>query len=427
MQTTVGQQVLPPQTGRALSRLNTIKSTDAVQTTRLGIATGIVALWREAWLACVAHALPMLGFALIGGVGGVLVGSTVFALGQPWLIIANAVAGMLILSFARGGISALALQGEDASVNFVAACHATFARLPALMIGSCVYASLITTGAVGLGLALRYTRIHVPLSFRGAQRYMLDLQTHEFVSNATQSFVAHSARALIPDPGAPFSAWLPELRTTVLLREVNDDVNRYSTTRIVGNAYRYVSIFTPEQQAFWWITTSSAALLLISEVLLRLRTVQTMKSRGSQNPTGFGWLTPLTDSVQFGLKNFGLIALHVWLLRLAVFVFSVLFIIVPVVLMQEIVLPKVMFALPWTWVWLSAQSLIPQATALCLTLVSAMFATFGAAYDARLYLLLATRADTVVVCHAKSPQVSLTPSVRFLPRKARLGSAAYPS
>lgn len=400
MQVTIDQPALPP----AIARPATIES---AQTTKPSLVTSLAAVWREAWLACVAHTLPMLGFALIGlaGVSRIVTPKvdgalhellTAFELKQHWPMIAEATVGTLALSFARGGISWLALHGEEATAGFAAACRAAFRRLPALLFGTLVYGAVITLGAVGLGLALRHVHIDVPLSVQIPYRYELDLQTYMFATSAAKSLVAQSASTLIPDPGAPFSTWLPELRTLVLLREVGSEVDPYDpyATTLPTGSYRFVSIFSPDTREFWWITAGSAALILMAEVLLRLRTVLVMST---DQPN---LVTPLWHSLRLSIKHYSIIVTHVWLLRLCVFAFSLLFIIAPIApiapiaLLQEIVLPKVMLAFPGSW--LSVRPLTTQATLLCLGLASAIFTAFSVAYDARLYLHLAARADTVV-------------------------------
>ena len=408
MQTIIGPQALP----RAISRPTAVQSTETTQTEHLNLGASLVAVWREAWLTVVAHALPMLGFALIGLAGVSLIVTpkvdgtlhellTAFELNRHGPMIAEAIVGLLALSFARGGISWLALHGEDATVGFASACRAAFMRLPVLLFGTLVYGTLITTGAVELGLALRYVRVEVPLVIQIPHRYRLDFLTHALASDAAKSLVAQSANLLIPDPGAPFSTWLPELRTAMFLHmaQVQPSQSGVSST---DYAYYLVSIIKSNKPAFWWITAGSATLILMAEVLLRLRTVLVM----SANQPNL--VMPLWRSLRLSIKHYSLIAAHVWLLRFSVFAFSLLFIIAPIALLQEIVLPKLMLAFLGSW--LSVRPLATQATALCLALASAIFTAFSVTYDARLYLRLATRADTVVAPQPIS--VSTTPHLR---------------
>ncbi len=397
IQATVNQQVRPRLVGRTIAQPTAIES---AQTTKLDIAMSLSTVWRETWFIVVTHALPMFSFVLIGLFGVALIGTMgttlgngeqrqlfdAFELRQYGTMIAYAIGSLLAHSFACGGISWLALQGEDTTVGLAAACRATFKRLPALMFGTLVYGAVITTGAVGLGLTVRYARLDMAPVVRVPGLYTLNPQMYVITINVVKSVVDQSPNALIPDPGAPFSAWLTVLRTTILTRmlEVQSPLRDSSS---MGTAYRIVPIFRPDEREFWWITVGSAALILLAETLLCLRTATVMNT---DHPSIFG---PIWQSLRLGSKHYRLITIHVWLLRLIFVVFRLLFVIVPVAFIQEAMLPKMLSALPQFW--LGARPLIWQTTALCLSLVGAAFNAFSVLYDARLYLLLATRADTV--------------------------------
>jgi hypothetical protein len=411
MQATARQQVLPRATSRPFENQSATTARDA----KLGLASSLAFIWCEAWQVLVAQALPLLSFALIGCLAaiGLALFATAPSLGLGEVL--QVMGGTLALSFARGGIAWLALHRSE-TLGFGSACRAVLKRLPALFVGSLVYSAVITAGAVGLGLALRHVHIKVPLIVHIPHRYTMPLQTHQLMTQAAKSFVAQSDSALIPDADEPLKTWLPALRKAALLREVEVASGTSNTAQLSGDAfYLMTAIYTPDNREFWWMTYASIALLLIAEVLLRARTVLVM-GVAQANPIASLWRT-----LHFGIQHFGFIAVHVWMLRLAVFAFSVLFIILPVALVQEVVLPKLVFAMPYELLHVS--QLIPQATAVCLALLSAFFATFGVVYDARLYRLLAARADAAVLRRVLVASLQAKPA-QTLPRLARVGSAA---
>jgi hypothetical protein len=125
--------------------------------------------------------------------------------------------------------------------------------------------------------------------------------------------------------------------------------------------------------------------LILAETLLRFTPAMAMRS-GKQ-----GWLraiAPAWHSICFGLRHFGAVTIHVWLLRLLFVAAYSIFFMLPVMLVQDAAPPvvrSVTSALAGHW------SL--TLTLVCYWLLMALFLAFSTVYDARLVLALASKTN----------------------------------
>ena len=248
-----------------------------------------------------------------------------------------------------------------------------------MLFGALVYGAAITLGSTGLGLVLRDVSLDVP------QQVMPDSQTRPLLSKAAQSLLTHGTESLIPDPGTPVSAWLPDLRAAVFMRSEEITPSPYATVFVPGSTH-LVPRFSSHDREYGWITAGRLLLIVLAETLLRFRVVMAMQAGK------VGAIVPLIGSLHLGLKHFVRVTVHVWLLRLVPFAFSLAFVIAPTAVIQEIIVPKLWPLLNWLpgltgWGWFGSQ---PQMMALagCIAFINVLISIFEAVYVARLYLAL---------------------------------------
>jgi hypothetical protein len=138
------------------------------------------------------------------------------------------------------------------------------------------------------------------------------------------------------------------------------------------------------------ISLASMGVLLLAEALLRFTPIMAMSTcTCACGRTVLGAHTPVLRSIGFGIRHFGAITKHVWLLRL-VFVagYSILFLL-PVVLSQDVAPPivtSVIRSVMGSWS-------VPL-TLMCQSFVTALFVAFSTVYDARLAARLDRRVSS---------------------------------
>jgi hypothetical protein len=135
----------------------------------------------------------------------------------------------------------------------------------------------------------------------------------------------------------------------------------------------------------WLIVLTSVCLLILAEALLRFTPIMAMRSGEGGRMRA---ITPVLRGVGFGIRHFGVISAHVWLLRLAFVVVYSVFFMLPVMLSQDVapaVVRGVISSVMGHW------SL--PLTLMCYWVVMALFMAFSTVYDARLYQALAQKAD----------------------------------
>jgi len=366
-------------------------------------------VWRAAIAVYSRDALPIVLFTLLGLAGAFIVILTtsaaarvvtdavnlghrqghdvlrslqgVFQTGLFWTETLWMLAGTIVLAFARGAIAHIALQSDD--VSLIATVRISLKRLPELFFSICLYGVLATIAAAGLWLLVAHTHINVPTrsGFSGAQKY-LDVYLRAELNNAADAFMTQGSLEIVSDKEAPFVAWMPLLGNIVWTRDT-PGTNRGSV--YIASHYpetRQDLLFTSTDPEFWWIATSSLALLTTVELSLRFRTVAAI-APGATNPFRVALI-----GVRLALRQAVPLALHVSVFRLATLVFSLLFVILPSVLAQSLLLPRLHLVIA-DWVpWHSLHTVIVQLTLLGAAAAQACISAFGVVYDARLWSLL---------------------------------------
>jgi hypothetical protein len=139
----------------------------------------------------------------------------------------------------------------------------------------------------------------------------------------------------------------------------------------------------------WFLALAGLVLLVLAEPLLRFVIVMAFKpSRSRQvpelpggvGPRRFAAITPLCDSVRFGLRHFGVVVVHIWVMRLVFAALLLALVELPLALATHVVIPNIIALmgksplLPW----------LHFAQMSAAALVSAVALAFGAVYDAQL-------------------------------------------
>lgn len=374
------------------------------------LRSGIAAIWRETFVTFGGHAPAIVLFALVGFAGPAIVciilsvvlqldfygqvsGPFATRLGTSTLrdgpvnpvsvlLWVQAGMGMVGLAFARGLIARLAVSDakEPPSLNF--ACREAMGRLPSLLIGSLIYGATIMAGAVGMNAVLHDTDFD--LSFVGQQTITLPGHAQVLGLRALDAFV--------PSPGSPLAEFVPAMRHTAF--EPFTQIRLTGVQGMEGYGIDKVSVKArPDLQ--WLIVLTSISLLILAEALLRFTPVMAMRSHERARLRA---ITPVLRSVGFGMRHFGAITMHVWLLQLAFVAAYSVFFMLPVVLAQGVApaaVRGVTSSLIGKW------SLL--LTLACYWLVMALFMAFSAVYDTRLVLALAPKVEVRTVVGQTMP------------------------
>jgi hypothetical protein len=379
-------------------------------------ATGRVSIaqvWRDALSVFSARSASILFCALIGFAMPTTIGAwidmqsklsnyartrSVVVLNDPTpslsALFTGAVIGVVAMTFARGVITWMTLHTGQYSEDggncggFGRAVGMTLTRYPALLFGSLFYGAIVTAGLIGMSeltRPLEYSRSHTAHVWAGVARNFSDV-LHQL---SWRSF-----NTLTPAPGPPFAQLAPDVR-----RAAQRDLFEASSKTIYvaaesGSAYgverapeSFMAPQTPST-ASWLLASGSLVFLLLAETLLHFRTVMAMKPPASlvaspcgkdvPRPRRLTVLAPLIDSVRFGLRHFGAITLHIWLVRLAIFALIVSFIEFPLAMIDNLLAP---------YARLGSSEVLPIMEFLETSgaaLVSAILLAFSVVYDARL-------------------------------------------
>jgi hypothetical protein len=346
--------------------------------------TGIAAVWRDALVTFCAQAPGILALASICFVGANAIGLAVsLALGLdryvhatgPFatysgiyetfamdtrlfvVLVAQSLFGWLLVAFARGAITHLALH----AASFGQACRDAWACMPALLVGTLIYSALIGFGAVGVNFWLRDHDAALNLSHVGQKPESVTLE------GALRVTFIRGLNALIPDPGSPVAEFTPRLRHTGFRppAQTSDDHQRLVAEKAAPS---------DESDEMQRIAVASLLALIVGDSLLRFRSVAAIQSASV--------LASLWRSVWRGVRHFIPITLHVWTLRLAVLLVNLVFIVYPVVVAQWLADP-----MP-AWAGLPSSVVSLPLIVLAIALIHSVAAAFGAVYDARLYRAL---------------------------------------
>ncbi len=337
-------------------------------------AGSVAGLWGESLAILSAHSGPILALALFGFAGAGIVGQLVntvltfdsyartgsffssFFSHLQAQYLAHAVCGAFTLALARGGVTWIALNhGARRRISFVAACRGAVERWPALLLASALYGALILAGIAALTVWLRELRVDPS----NLGRISFD------VTGISYAVTVRSIGALIPDPGSPFSELLNYAR--VLMRR--------SASAYTWLARQYGGGAT---SSAWLVGFAGIVWIVVVDALLRMRFAAIMGSADG------GFLRAMSECVRIGVRRFGEVVTHAWLVRLAVFALSALFVIAPLTIAQGALVAWLVRTAGAFWPYPVSQLVFVVGSSLVLM----VFAAFATVYDARQYLAL---------------------------------------
>jgi hypothetical protein len=241
-----------------------------------------------------------------------------------------------------------------------AAFGAVRGRLPALVLSQLVYGACITAGVLGVTLLLRELRLDMSSFVR--VNTSMDYVQHTLLTRAIS--------ALIPDPGAPFTELYSYTRFVLYRNEVT------------AAAWRFVPYDSPAIAPLIYMGGAAGVVAIIAaETLLRLRAPAIMSRPRRKSLQG------LRLGARAAFRHFGLVTACAWALRLVVFGVTIVFVTLPLILAQTLLVPNVALQLDTLWPYPVSTFLFAVAGAL----VGVFFIAFEVIYDARLYLLTQRR------------------------------------
>lgn len=369
----------------------------------------VVTVWREALAVFSERAPSILSCGLLGWSGAmVLCAALSAAFGLPdylhasgllvttegllavfsrrsgfGLLAFQAAVALLASTFAKGVITGIALiDANDSRLSLRASCLITLRRFPALLLGALISGSLIACGVVGVNVLLRPANLD--LSRSG--------QVYHNPGGAAHMIGLRSLDAMIPDPGSPFTEYIPYFRL-VAFRDLSQSPAGELTGMgqvVQSGVAALVTAGASDDHAshslrFWLVGLGAVVLIVLAATLLRFYAVMALIPRKpAYSLRGFGLLMPLIESVRFGFRHFSLITLHVWVLRLTIVAVSMIVVIVPVALSQSYAVPGVIRLIKAPWIHPASVLLLSMS----LAMANAILAAFGAVYDARLYAMI---------------------------------------
>ncbi len=337
-------------------------------------AGSVVSLWSESLAILSAHSGPILTLALLGFAGAGIVGqllntaltfesyartgsffSSFFNHLQAQYL-AQAVCGAFTLALARGGVTWIALNhGTGCRISLGAACRAALERWPALLLAAALYGALILAGIAALTVWLR--ELQVDSSNLG--RISFD------VAGISYAITVRSIGALIPDAGSPFSELLNYARVLI----------RRSASGYTWLAQHYGGRAI---SSAWLVGLAGIVSIIVVDALLRMRFAAIMGSASG------GFARAMLACLRIGVRRFGAVVTHAWLVRLAVFGVSVLFVIAPLTVAQGALVAWLVRTAGSFWPYPVSQLVFVAGS----SLVMMVFAAFATVYDARQYLAL---------------------------------------
>ena len=304
-------------------------------------------VWHETTEAIGAHAAPLLMLGVIGFAAATMIGPVLAAIAMPLTRMA------IMQIVVRGKLDATGLR-----------------QLPVLLIIAWVYAVAITVGQVGVGVPLRAWGIDLNLAEQKSTTW----------EAAKQAVLLRSMDALLLTPDSPFKRWLPGWRNWVFdawVRKPNDAYEQQLMADYWRNGVDILAAGTSgiEAQAKAHRENRSDLLLMFGGGILMLLVAETLfafRSLVGAKPMRLVWLS---------LRHFGMVAVHLWLLRLIVVGLKALFVFAPIVVVDRY------SYLAHDWGWFGSPVQIGSLS-VCLALINAVCMMFEAAYVTRLFVTL---------------------------------------
>jgi hypothetical protein len=368
------QEVMVGQSARVFVPTSSSAQRSAASEASQARLPGVARVWRMALHTLSAHSLSILACALLGLVGVALLGALVnaaltfdayFRTGGIFPTYANtfyvqlyvqAGLGIFAMSLGRGTITWIALcDARGERVTLRAALRRSLARLPELLLSSLIYGALVTLGIAGLSLVLRQLRLDVTSVGRVGADF----------DSMMRVISVRVVNGFVPDPGSPFTELISYGR--YLLR-------RSSTNYYWLYAYRYTVSDVPLR--LWLIGLASLLPLIAGGALLRMRVAAIMDAPQANRAAALG------ESIQLGARHFGYLFRHGALVWLVSSLLTILFVFIPLALVQYLLIPPLARTLNSLWPYPASTLLFAAGTAL----ITMVFMAFAAVYDAHLYV-----------------------------------------
>jgi hypothetical protein len=238
-------------------------------------------------------------------------------------------------------------------------------------------ASIAMAWIYATAMLLSQLGLSVPLRAWGLNLNFADQKSATWES-AAQTVAMHSVNALSNAADLPFKdelrvwrnqafdEWVQEpLEKTLMI-----DYWKWGPNAANGNGMAAIEAQARarrlSQSNLWLLFIVGVMMIFLAETLFAFRLVPGVK------PAHLLWLS---------LKHFGIVAGHLWFLRLVIVGLKALFVFVPIVVVDR----YSYLAYDWGWFGSAMQG---YALAICLALINAFISSFEAVYVARLYLAL---------------------------------------
>ena len=234
------------------------------------------------------------------------------------------------------------------------------------MVMSGVFMILMTAGQVGMGVALRAGGLNLNFADQATTTW----------ASAAQTVVMRSVNA-ISGADSPLQQWLPPLRNHAFLELLGQPNAPYDNPFHEYIRYTSADIATINSQAkLHQINRVDRQLIFISSVvtLIVVETLFAFRSLLCVKPSHLFWLS---------VSRFGVIAGHLWCLRLVIVGLKAILIFTPMAIVGRY--SYLAHDLDWGWFGSPLQG---YTWVICLALINAIISTFEAVYVAQVYRAL---------------------------------------
>jgi len=346
-----------------------------------GARVTVAMVWRDTLVAFSAHSASILAGALCGfampsilaAILGALMTLEMFARTSTILVsygphrivplIFQGVVGLLVGSLARGVISWRVLRPDGKDFGMRGILRAALPHWLPLLLIMVITGALLFVGNLGLNALL--VELRIDLADVG--------QLSATADGMARAIILRALGNLIPDSGAPFSELLSYIRI---------ETSRIATTLVYAGGLSYYYVQNVEELPLVWVFGGGGLILLfVVDALQRFVVAAVVLAPGAPGAPGLGGRPQIGGAISLAARNIGLVLAHTWLVRLAIFALSTIFIAAPMVLTQSILVPLLIRSTGTAWPYLIANVVL----AISIALVSMVLLAFSIVYDACLY------------------------------------------
>jgi hypothetical protein len=308
-------------------------------------APTLAEVWRSTLETAITHAAPLLLLGVIGFAAVPLLSAGLAVLSMP---------------LARIAITHIAQHGSLSSLRWRC--------LPAALLISWVYMAALMAGQIGISVPLRAWGLNLNFADQAIASW----------DGAAQAMMMRSVNALSNTPDLAFNDQMRRWRNQTFdvwaaqpdtRQETMADYWQRGPDAASGGIASIESQTQTQSRHrpdLRLVFIAGVMLIFLAETLLAFRSVTGVK------PAGLLWLS---------LKNFGTLAGHVWLLRIALVALKAVFVFMPVIVVSRFWY----LAHDWNWFGSPTQEM---ALVICVTVIHAVVSTVEAVYAARLFVRL---------------------------------------